>query len=51
MICTGIKLKDNFGEGYDISIIPMFKVRVWNGDNYLNKHIKISLKLKAKVVK
>jgi len=24
-------IKSNFGEGYGVTIIPLFKVRVWNG--------------------
>ena len=35
-------IKSNFGEGYGVSVIPMFKVKVWNGDEVKNKHIKIS---------
>jgi hypothetical protein len=33
-------LKANFGHSYGVSVIPMFKVRVWNGDDLKNKHIK-----------
>lgn len=35
-------IKQNFGSGYGVSIIPMFRVKVWNGDELKNKHIKIS---------
>lgn len=37
-------IKPNFGEGYGTTIVPVFKVMVWNGDNYLNKYIKITAK-------
>ena len=35
-------IKPNFGEGYGSSSIPVFKVWVWDADNYQNAHIKIS---------
>jgi len=37
-------IKGNFGEGYGVSVISLLKVKVWNGDELKNKHIKITSK-------
>jgi hypothetical protein len=37
-------IKPYFGEGYGVSVIPIFRVKVWNGDDLRNKHIKITSK-------
>jgi len=37
-------IKENFGEGYGVSVISLFKVKVWNGDELKNKHVKITSK-------
>lgn len=37
-------IKEKFGEGYGVSVISLFKVKVWNGDELKNKHVKITSK-------
>lgn len=32
----------NYDHGYPLEVINYFKVRVWNMDNFQNKHIKIT---------
>lgn len=31
-----------YDEGYDINVIPVFRIKVWNMDNMMNKHIRIT---------
>jgi hypothetical protein len=35
-------VKSNFGHGYGVTVIPNFRVRVWNGDLHINRKIKIT---------
>lgn len=38
-------IKENFGEGYGVSIIHLFKVKVWNGDELKTNTLKFHLEL------
>ena len=44
-----IDLHYNSEDSYGVDIIPAFKVKVWNMDNYLNKKIKINNNNTAKI--
>lgn len=35
-------ISEHYDEGYSVDVVPIFKVRFWNMDSMLNKHIRIT---------